>query len=175
MKGLWKVAAAAVLMSVAGPAHAGFAGYRWQVTTIAHGGNPTSIPANDDVYLEFGPGGQFLANEPVNDHFGTYRQVGDGFTTGELGSTLAAYLGGDPVKVLARSAMSAFDGATASRPISKVEYRPLHAGKRRRPGTAVQRRRPPGRGGQVRCLPLRVRENDAPGDDLPALHPRRVG
>jgi heat shock protein HslJ len=110
MKGLWKVAAAAVLMSVAGPAHAGFAGYRWQVTTIAHGGNPTSIPANDDVYLEFGPGGQFLANEPVNDHFGTYRQVGDGFTTGELGSTLAAYLGGDPVKVLAMSAMSAFDG-----------------------------------------------------------------
>jgi heat shock protein HslJ len=90
-------------------AQAGFAGYKWSVVAIGHDGKQTPIPARYSVYLQFTPNGQFGANEPINYHFGTYRQVGDGFTTSNPGSTLAGYAGGDPVSLLAINAISSFD------------------------------------------------------------------
>jgi heat shock protein HslJ len=97
------------------PAQAGFAGYKWAVTAITHDGKRTPIPARYDTYLEFAPNGQFLANEPVNSHFGSYRRIGDGFTTSELIITLAGYGGGDPVTLVSQSAISAFDGGVHAR------------------------------------------------------------
>jgi heat shock protein HslJ len=90
-------------------AQAGFAGYKWSVVAIGHDGKQTSIPARYSVYLQFMPNGQFGANEPVNYHFGTYRMVGDGFTTGDVGGTLVGYIGHDPVTLLAINAINAFN------------------------------------------------------------------
>jgi hypothetical protein len=61
------------------------------------------------VALQFSPGGQFGANDSVNFHSGTYRTTGDGFTTGDLASTLAAYAGHDPAVLLAIGAIGSFD------------------------------------------------------------------
>ena len=96
--------------------HAGFAGYKWSVVAIDHSGTETPIPAHYSVYLQFTPNGQFGANEPVNYHGGNYRQTAGGFTTSDVYSTLAGYIGGDPVVVsLAQDAISAFrDGARAT-------------------------------------------------------------
>jgi hypothetical protein len=123
MRGFGKAAisAVAVLTSLAAAgcaaaggasAPAGFAGYKWQVTTITDGGTPTSIPASDDVYLEFTPNGQFVANEPVNTHGGTYRQVAGGFTTRELTVSDVGWSGGPASTALAINAISAFDDGT---------------------------------------------------------------
>jgi heat shock protein HslJ len=89
-------------------AHAGFAGYKWQVVTIDHAEKETPIPARYAVYLQFAPDGQFGANEPVNYHGGAYHQTGDSFTTSGMGSTLAGYAGHDPVVLLSADAISAF-------------------------------------------------------------------
>jgi hypothetical protein len=94
--------------SAAPTAHSGFAGYKWQVVAIDHDGKETPIPAHYSVYLQFTPNGQFGANEPVNYHSGTYRVIGDGFTTGDIASTMVGYGGHDPVIVLAQDAVSAF-------------------------------------------------------------------
>jgi hypothetical protein len=124
MRGFAKaaVAAVAVLASLAAAgcavgsggasAPAGFAGYKWRVTTITDGGPPTSIPASDDVYLAFTPNGQFVANEPVNIHGGIYRQVAGGFTTSELGGSAVGWLGGSSTTTLAINAISAFNDGT---------------------------------------------------------------
>jgi hypothetical protein len=90
-------------------AGAGFAGFIWQVIAIKHSGTETPVPARYDAYLTFTPNGQFLANEPVNSHSGTYRETADGFTTSDLISTAVGYAGNDPVTLLAISAISAFD------------------------------------------------------------------
>lgn len=87
----------------------GFAGYKWQVVAIRHDGKQTSIQPRYSVYLQFAPNGQFGANEPVNYHFGNYRVTADGFMTSDVGMTLAAYGGNDPVVPLAENAISAFD------------------------------------------------------------------
>lgn len=89
-------------------AQAGFAGYKWSVVAIDHDGKKTPVPARYSVYLQFTPNGQFGANEPINYHFGTYRQVGDGFTTGDVGTTLVGYAGNDPIVLLSVNAISAF-------------------------------------------------------------------
>jgi heat shock protein HslJ len=92
-------------------AQTGFAGYKWQVVAIGQAGKETPIPARYAVYLLFAPHGQFVANEPVNTHSGTYRQSGDGFTTSDMVSTLVGYAGHDPVVLLSVGAISAFDNA----------------------------------------------------------------
>lgn len=95
-------------------AHAGFAGYEWQVVAIDHAGRETPVPPRYTVYLQFTPDGQFAANEPVNYHSGLYHQTGEGFTTSDMASTLAGYAGHDPVVLLSESAISAFgDGVPA--------------------------------------------------------------
>jgi heat shock protein HslJ len=95
-------------------AHAGFAGYKWQVVAIDHAGRETPVPARYPVYLQFTPGGQFGANEPVNYHSGLYHKTGEGFTTSDMASTLAGYAGHDPVVLLSESAIFAFgDGVRA--------------------------------------------------------------
>ena len=86
----------------------GFSGYAWQVVAISHDGKETSIPARLQVALRFSPGGQFGANDSINLHSGTYRVVGDGFTTSVLSSTLVGYAGDDPVVLLAISAIGSF-------------------------------------------------------------------
>jgi zinc/manganese transport system permease protein len=91
------------------PAQTGFAGYKWQVVAIGHSGKDTPIPARYPVYLQFMPDGQFGANEPVNYHSGNYRVTADGFTVNDVGTTLAAYGGHDPLVVLAENAITAFD------------------------------------------------------------------
>lgn len=97
----------------------GFAGYKWRVVTIGYAGKNTSIPANKQVYLEFTPDGQFLANEPVNTHSGTYKVTSGGFTTSELISSAVGWAGGDPVVQVSIDAISAFDnGARALTRIS---------------------------------------------------------
>ncbi|GIM98258.1 hypothetical protein Ato02nite_100510 [Paractinoplanes toevensis] len=93
---------------------AGFAGYKWAVVSISHGGKTTSVPGKYSVYLQFTPDGHFGANEPVNYHSGSYRVTPDGFTTSGVSSTLAGYAGHDPIVLVAVSAISAFeDGAPA--------------------------------------------------------------
>lgn len=90
-------------------APAGFAGYKWSVVAIGHDGKGTAVPARYHVYLQFAPNGQYGANDPVNYHFGTYRQTGDGFTTSGVGQSLVGYVGQDPVIVLAVGAISRLD------------------------------------------------------------------
>jgi heat shock protein HslJ len=93
----------------AGPVPRGFTGYDWQVAAISHGGQVTTIPARMQVALRFSPGGQFGANDSVNFHSGTYRTTSDGFTTGDLDSTLVGYAGSDAAVLLAMSAMDSFN------------------------------------------------------------------
>ena len=120
-KGMRRIIAAITLVFLAAAgcaastSGAGFAGYKWSVVAIDHGGTETPIPAHYSVYLQFTPNGQFGANEPVNYHGGNYRQTAGGFTTSDVYSTLAGYMGGDPVAWLAQDAISAFrDGARAT-------------------------------------------------------------
>lgn len=85
-----------------------FAGYKWAVVSISHDGKTTPVPGKYSVYLQFTPDGQFGANEPVNYHSGSYRVTSDGFTTSNLVSTAAGYVGHDPVVLLSVSAISTF-------------------------------------------------------------------
>jgi len=88
---------------------AGFAGYKWSVVAIGHDGKQTSIPARYDVYLQFAPNGQYGANDPVNYHFGAYRQTGDGFTTSLVAVSAVGYAGNDPVITLTMGAIGRLD------------------------------------------------------------------
>ncbi|MEV4348105.1 hypothetical protein AB0J83_26925 [Actinoplanes sp. NPDC049596] len=90
-------------------ASTGFTGYDWPVLSISHDGQETRIPAGMRVALRFSPGGQFGANDSVNFRSGTYRTTGDGFTIGDLFSTLVAYSGDNPAVLLAMSAMDSFE------------------------------------------------------------------
>ena len=103
--------AAAACGSTAGGSSmlAGFAGYKWSVVAIGHDGKQTSIPAHYNVYLQFAPNGQCGANDPVNSHFGTYRQTGDGFTTSLVAVSAVGYAGNDPVITLTMGAISRLD------------------------------------------------------------------
>jgi hypothetical protein len=91
------------------PVSPGFTGHDWRVVAISHDGQVTSIPARMQVALQFSPGGQFGANDGINFHSGTYRTTSDGFTTDDLAGTLAAYVGHDPIVLLAISAIGFFD------------------------------------------------------------------
>jgi hypothetical protein len=90
-------------------ARAGFAGYKWSVVAIGHDGKETPVSAHYNVYLQFAPNGQYGANDPVNYHFGTYRQTGDGFTTSLVAVSAVGYAGNDPVITLAMGAISRLD------------------------------------------------------------------
>ena len=81
----------------------------WSVVAISHDGKQTSIPAHYNVYLQFAPNGQYGANDPVNYHFGTYRQTGDGFKTSLVAVSAVGYAGNDPVITLAMNAISRLD------------------------------------------------------------------
>jgi len=103
--------AAAACGSTAGGSSmlAGFAGYKWSVVAIGHDSKETPVPARYNVYLQFAPDGQYGANDPVNYHFGTYRQTGDGFTTSLVAVSAVGYAGNDPVITLAMGAISRLD------------------------------------------------------------------
>ena len=91
-------------------AQAGFAGYKWQVVAIDHGGKETPIPARSNVYLAFTPNGDFVGNDPINIYDGTYRGTGDGFTIiGPIVGSTVGYAGNDATVLLAINAISAFD------------------------------------------------------------------
>jgi hypothetical protein len=60
----------------------GFAGYKWAVTMLAHDSTATPVTKDLPVTLYFAPDGQFVADEPINTHGGTYKQIPGGFTTG---------------------------------------------------------------------------------------------
>ncbi|HSR85847.1 MAG TPA: hypothetical protein VLM11_16860 [Streptosporangiaceae bacterium] len=98
----------------ASAAPAGFAGYRWLVVSITHGGKVTSIPARFNVDLRFSPNGRFLADDPINSHSGTFRVTPSGFTTSDVGSTAVGYAGHDPVILLSQRAMTAFGSGVHS-------------------------------------------------------------
>ena len=68
-----------------------------------------ALPAHYNVYLQFAANGQYGANDPVNYHFGTYRQTGDGFTTSLVAVSAVGYAGNDPVITLAMGAISRLD------------------------------------------------------------------
>jgi hypothetical protein len=102
-------AAACGSAAVGGSSAARFAGYKWSVVAIGHDGEETPVPARYDVYLQFAPNGQYGANDPINYHFGTYRQTGDGFTTSLVAVTAVGYAGNDPVMVLTISAIHGLD------------------------------------------------------------------
>ena len=91
---------------------AGFAGYKWSVVAIDHAGRETPVPSMYSVSLQFTPAGQFGANDSVNYHSGTYRQIDGGFTTSHLGTTLVGYMGNNPVVLAAQSAIAAFGSGT---------------------------------------------------------------
>ncbi len=107
----------AALAACSSPQSPPFVGYKWTVVAIAHDGETTAIPARYSVFLIFTPGGQFIANEPVNTHGGTYRVTAGGFVTSNVGTTLVLYVGHDPVTLLAESAIDSLSmsaDATAS-------------------------------------------------------------
>src|ERR1700735_2361973 len=82
-------------------------GSKWLVTSITSHGKQTPIPSRgqlNQVYVLFTPNGHFGGDEPVNFHWGTYRLVGDGFTTSRLVVSAVSYTGGNPVTVLALDA-----------------------------------------------------------------------
>jgi hypothetical protein len=93
---------------------AGFVGYKWRVTSITSHGKQTPLSGSErqvnDVYVLFTRNGQFGANDAVNFHSATYHLVGDGFTTGEVATTLVGYGGDNQVILLAVDAISAFNG-----------------------------------------------------------------
>jgi hypothetical protein len=95
------------------PAGTGFAGYKWTIVSISHDGTITPVPAAAKyaLYLQFTPDGHFGANDPVNYHSGSYQVTQGGFTTSSLMNTAMGYIGHDPVILLSRSAVSAFDDA----------------------------------------------------------------
>ena len=103
--------AAAACGSTAGGSSmlAGFAGYKWSVVAIGHDGKEMPVPARYNVYVQFAPNGQYGANDPVNYHFGAYRQTGDGFTTSLVAVSAVGYAGNDPVITLAMGAISRLD------------------------------------------------------------------
>ena len=103
--------AAAACGSTAGGSSmlAGFAGYKWSVVAIGHDSKETPVPARYNVYLQFAPDGQYGANDPVNYHFGTYRQTGDGFATSLVAVSAVGYAGDDPVITLAMGAIGRLD------------------------------------------------------------------
>jgi hypothetical protein len=103
------LAAAACGGTAGGSSPARFAGYKWSVVAIGHDGKQTSIPAHYNVYLQFAPNGQYGANDPVNYHFGTYRQTGDGFTTSLVAVSAVGYAGNDPVILLSVDAIHGLD------------------------------------------------------------------
>jgi hypothetical protein len=87
-------------------------GFKWLVTSITSHRKQTPIASGDQVnqvYVLFTTNGHFGGDEPVNFHWGTYRLVGDGFTTSPLVVSAAGYAGANPVTVLAIDAISAFD------------------------------------------------------------------
>ena len=98
--------------------HGRFVGYKWLVTAITSHGKQTPIPSKgqvNQVYVLFTPNGQFAANDPINIHEGTYRLVGDGFTTKGLMVSAVGYAGHDEVTLLEINAISAFnDGVHAT-------------------------------------------------------------
>ena len=94
----------------ASSAPSGFTGYDWQVSTIAHGGKVTAIPARLEMALQFWPGGQFGANDGVNFYSGTYRTTGNGFTADVVAGTANGYAGNDPDILLSIRTMQSFDG-----------------------------------------------------------------
>lgn len=98
-----------------GTSHGRFVGYKWLVTAITSRGRRTPVPASKQVYVLFTPNGQFGANDPINFHQGTYRQVDGGFTTNGLISTAAGYIGDNQTIIAARDAIQAFeDGVHAT-------------------------------------------------------------
>jgi hypothetical protein len=93
-------------------------GFKWLVTSITSHGKKTPIPSRDQVnqvYVLFTTNGHFGGDEPVNFHWGTYRLVGDGFTTSRLVVSAASYGGANPVTVLAIDAISAFDNGVRAK------------------------------------------------------------
>ena len=98
-----------------GTSHGRFVGYKWLVTAITKHGQQTPIPANKQVYVVFTPNGRFDANDPINFHQGTYRQVNGGFITNGLMSTAAGYAGDDQTIIVTMDAIQAFeDGVHAT-------------------------------------------------------------
>jgi hypothetical protein len=107
---LMALAAAACGSTAGGPSMlAGFAGYKWSVVAIRHDGKQMSIPAHYNVYLQFAPNGRYGANDPVNYHFGTYRQTEDGFKTNLVAVSAVGYAGNDPVILLSMDAIHGLD------------------------------------------------------------------
>jgi hypothetical protein len=98
--------------SASAATHASFVGYKWLVTSITSHGHQTLIPNRDlvnQVYVMFTPSGQFAADDPINIYEGTYRLVGNGFTTiGPVMGSAVGYAGDNPVTLLAINAISAF-------------------------------------------------------------------
>ena len=76
---------------------------------IGHDGKQTSIPAHYNVYLQFAPNGQYGANDPVNYHFGAYRQTEDGFKTSLVAVSAVGYAGNNPVILLSVDAIHGLD------------------------------------------------------------------
>jgi heat shock protein HslJ len=100
--------------------HTGFVGYRWTVTAISDGGPYVPVPARYAVYLAFYRDGMFVGNEPVNTHSGPYRVTLDGFTVGDVATSLVCCGGGDQASVLAIRAMQAFSGAPGTHAVVDV-------------------------------------------------------
>ena len=111
--------AVAVLVSVAAAGcattamQAVFRGYIWQVIEIDHAGKETPVAQYSDD-LMFGSNGDFVANEPINTHFGSYHRTRGGFTTTDMAETYVEYVGHDPVVLLSIGAISAFDNGVHS-------------------------------------------------------------
>jgi hypothetical protein len=108
-------------------ASAAYVGPTWRLESVEHDGTTVPIPTSLGVTLVLGRDGRFGANDSVNYLSGSYQPTESGFTTRDVGTTLAGYGGTDPAVLTAIAAVQA------------LAYTPTGSGTLA-PGTAVRAR-----------------------------------
>lgn len=110
-----------------GPAPRTLVGSRWLLTEIKAGPRSLSVAPSLHASWQFGADQHFLASDTVNAISGLYRLGPNSFRTIDAATSLAGYLGHDPVRL---AVIAAFQAMT-TRPVDVASDAP--------PSTAVLR------------------------------------
>jgi heat shock protein HslJ len=85
----------------------GYAGYRWQLTSVQANGQRSPIPPEILASASFFPDGTVIFQDNVNALSGRYDAGADGFSVHDVGTTFALYAGDDPLQKMVISAIGA--------------------------------------------------------------------
>jgi len=101
---------------------AAYVGSRWELSSVQHDGKRSPVPASYGVDIAFAPGGTIVMSDSVNALSGHYTTAPGGFTTSDMATTLAGYVGTDPVRTQIIEAIDAitFPSATNGTSASSV-------------------------------------------------------